>query len=214
MVVLEATVDAAQIERELEQVEGPEVEVEGEMTAGPGIGGDSDGATGALATIGRRLTLILGALGVLAQLDTILEILDGIFRAVEVALLPLIGLITAFLRPVLDRLLRLFADFSFDDAFAQLEQIIGETVDAIGEDISQIVTSPSEFASDTERDFRRFGGELQREFGDNQLLPGFDTTTNDVLGLLGGNEFSNSGLKSVLSNGSQEDRTEDSPGGR
>jgi len=214
MVVLEATVDAQQIERELEQVEDPEVEVEGDLTPSsePGTGSDDDSAM--LGEIGRRLTLILGALGVLTQLDTILEILSGIFRAVEVALLPLIGLITAFLRPVLDRLLRLFADFDFDQAFSELERIVGDTVDDITGELSQLVRSPGEFASDTRDDIQQGVGQIGGELGGRQLLPGFSTTGNDILGLLPGNEFSNAGLTEATSNDTENTRTEDSPGGR
>lgn len=194
-------------ESALEDVEDREIGV-----AGPsGLGGDSDGG-GALAGIGRKLMLILGALGVLAQLDTIMELLDGIFRAIEVALLPLVALITAFLRPVLTKLLRLFADFSFDEAFEDFERIIGEIVSAIGEDINQMITTPGEFVSDTQRDFDRFGGSIRDELGDNQLFPGFETTGNDVLNLLAGNEFSNAGIQKFFSNNGEDVQNEDSPG--
>lgn len=211
MVVLEATVDQSQVERELEQIDDPQVEVEGEMAAGPGLGGDEDGALGALAGIGRKLTLILGALGVLAQLDTILEILDGLLRAVEVALLPLIGLITAFLRPVLDRLLRLFADFSFDDAFAQLEQVIGSIVDDIGGEISQELNElvPG-FLGTTEEGTRdpsnpRTAADIgEQTFGEGSPIGRIFNFAS---------EFSNAGLQSGLSDKSEENRSEDSPGG-
>lgn len=194
-------------ESALEDVEDREIGVTG--PSGPG--GDSD-SEGALAGIGKKLTLILGALGVLSQLDTIMELLSGIFRAIEVALLPLVALITAFLRPVLTKLLRLFADFSFDEAFGKLERIIGETVSAIAEDINQMITTPREFVSDTQRDFGRAGEDIRDELGDNQLLPGFETTGNDLLDLLASNEFSNAGIDKIFSNSGQEVQNEDSPG--
>jgi hypothetical protein len=212
MVVLEATVDESQVQSELEQIDDPQVDVEGELAPGPGFDGGGDGeAVGQLAQIGRRLTLILGALGVLSQLDTVLEILDGIFRALEVALLPLIGLITAFLRPVLQRLLRLFADFSFDQAFAQLEQVIGDIVDDVGGEISQelnqlapdfIGSNPMEIPDVTTRSEIADLGE--QTFGSGSPIGRIFNFAS---------EFSNAGLQNSLSNNSEENQSEDSPGG-
>lgn len=72
---------------------------------GGGVSGGSDESLNLLGNIGRKLTLILGALGALLQLDSILELIDGVLRVLELALLPFVALVNTFLRPVLQKLL-------------------------------------------------------------------------------------------------------------
>lgn len=209
MVVLEATVDETQVERELEQIEDPEVEVNGEMTPGPGLADGGDGETASqLGNISRRLLAILGVLGVLLQLDTVVEILDGLFRAVEVALLPLIGLINAFLRPLLENLLRFMADFDFDNITGEISGLIDESISRVSSEIQDAL--PDFVPEGTGETITRIGGRQAVETVSRTAAPGVGVTLLDLIG----NEFSNAGLTSIISNDSEEDRAEDSPGSR
>lgn len=196
-------------ESALEDVEDREIGVTG--PAGPG-GDDSEGVR--LAQIGRKLTLILGALGVLAQLDTIMEVLNGIFRAIEVALLPLVGLITAFLRPVLTKLLRLFADFSFDEAFGQLENVFNNVVDNISDEVKAAipgVSGTSRFEDESFGTQSFFEGEGTREGpGGSRVIE--DSPADKILDFLASTEFSNAGIQKLFSNNGEDVQNEDSPG--
>jgi len=86
-----------------------------------GGGGQGGGIGGMLGGISTKLAGILGFVAILASLKPIQEILSGIQRLFSITLLPLIALLTTFLRPILQKLLRLVAGVNFDS--------IGETID-------------------------------------------------------------------------------------
>ena len=209
MVVLEATVDRQQVERELEQIEDQEVGVDAEVTGGAGEQEQGE-QTQILGNMARRLTLILGALGVLLQLDTVVEILNGLFRMLEVAFLPIIALLNAFLRPIMERLLRLIGSVDFTDLFGQLERFVDNVLTEIGQRFENFVqdvwptgeTSPRETA-------RQTAGQA----GDTLV----ETTTPipsgglDMFRMLG-TEFSNSGLQEFLSEKSSDIPLQNLPG--
>lgn len=214
MVVLEATVDESQVERELESIDDPEVDVNGELQPSNDLGGDDGGGGGGqLATISRRLLAILGAVGALLQLDTVVELLEGIFRVVELALLPFIALFNAVLAPILQDLARSVAEFDFDQFTDNIGDMITDGIDNlisglpfVGDDTSPgggggTGTSPA-------------GGPVPSNTrpgpGGSQIVEG--SVADDVFNLIG-NEFSNAGISEFLSNQGNDTSSEDSPGG-
>lgn len=107
-----------------------------------GLGGDGGkgkgkggGVAGMLGGISGKLVAILGVLGFLASLKPIQELLTGIQRLFSVAILPLVALLNALLRPVLQKLLKFIGNLDFDNLLADLTTklgaIFGEAVDTL-----------------------------------------------------------------------------------
>jgi len=209
MVVLEATVDRQQVERELEQIEDQEVGVDAEVTGGPDQQEQSE-QTNMLGDIGRRLTLILGIIGVLLQLDTVVEILNGLFRMLEVALLPVVALLNAFLQPIMERLLRLMGSVDFTDLFGQLERFVDNVLTEIGQRfesfIQDIWPTGEGGVGDTVREGAGQAGDTLVE-----TTTPIPTGGLDMFRMLG-TEFSNSGLQEFLSEKSSDIPLQDLPG--
>lgn len=240
MVVLEATVDSSQVERELEQVEDPEVEVEGEMTAGDGFGGGGQETGSMLADISRRLLTIIGIVGVLLQLDTVVELLNGLFRILEVALLPILGIINALLRPLMQSLLQFIGNLDFDNLIqsltTELLNVLNDFANQIAQEIRNLVGLGDQPESETEEQVRGIArGQLAAQLGGAPGLTGVagtiggltsDLERQDIDRLIErlqnndsgnvfdmiGNELSNEGLREYLSNDSTGTTNEDSPG--
>jgi len=92
----------------------------GEGDDGIGGGGGEGGAGaggigGLLGGISAKLAGILGFVAFLASLKPIQELLGGLQRLFSVAILPLVALLNAFLRPILQKLLRFIGGLDFDN---------------------------------------------------------------------------------------------------
>ena len=208
MVVLTATVDREQVERELEQIEDQEVGVDAEVTGGQDQQEQSE-QTQILGNIGRRLMAILGIIGVLLQLDTVVEILNGLFRMLEVAVLPLVALLNAFLRPIMERLLRFIGDLDVGEIFNDLESLFDEMVMNIGEAITDTVPGINEGTVGEGLSRGKRGLEWLFEPTSGEELVEDTSNLFDTIG----NEFSNTALAEWFSNQGNEKRSEDTPGG-
>jgi len=210
MVVLEATVDQSQVERELEQIDDPQVDVEGEMTP---TGGQAQEQTQLLGGIGRKLTMILGAVGALLQLDTVIELLDGMFRILEIALLPLIAIINALLRPVLESLLQWISSINFDMVTNAIEEVMNNVVDNIGRDIQRALGLTQSQSGDPTG---YFGGEAEierlSEANQSRGGGGSDQPPQTMWEQLG-SEFSPEALREKWAEFTSENTDNDGPGG-
>jgi len=114
----------------------------GDAMGESGDGGqDGGGGTvgGMLGGISAKLAGILALVGFLASLEPIQELLSGIQRFFSVALLPLIALLSTFLRPILQKLLRFVGNLDFDnlaqDLSTKLGAILERFLDAAVEEI-------------------------------------------------------------------------------
>lgn len=115
-----------------------EKSAEGGDSASAGLGGGGKkggGIGGMLGGISGKLVAILGVLGFLASLKPIQELLSGIQRLFSVAILPLVALLNALLRPVLTKLLKFIGNLDFDnlveDLTTKLDNILGETLESL-----------------------------------------------------------------------------------
>lgn len=121
----------------LDNIASQSVEAEGEGGTALGGGGQGQGGGigGMLGGIAGKLVAILGVLGFLASLKPIQELLSGIQRLFSVAILPLVALLNALLRPVLQKLLKFIGNLDFDnlleDLTTKLGNIFGEAVDRL-----------------------------------------------------------------------------------
>jgi len=109
-------------------------------------GGDGDRGGGIL---GKRLTAVVSLLSrVLAAVGVITLIpglLDGVFRLLEIALLPIGVLFQNLLAPLIQRLLRFFASTNLFDKIGTFADIIVDTVQSLIEDIQPLINEISNF---------------------------------------------------------------------
>jgi len=109
-------------------------------------GGDGDRGGGIL---GKRLTAVVSLLSrVLAAVGVITLIpglLDGVFRLLEIALLPIGVLFQNLLAPLIQRLLRFFATTNLFDKIGTFADIIVDTVQSLIEDIQPLINEISNF---------------------------------------------------------------------
>jgi hypothetical protein len=103
-------------------------------------GGDGDRGGGIL---GKRLTAIVSLLSrVLAAVGVITLIpglLDGVFRLLEIALLPIGVLFQNLLAPLIQRLLRFFASTNLFDKIGRFADIIVQSVQGLVNDIQPLI---------------------------------------------------------------------------
>lgn len=128
------------VDEALEGIDGEDAEMaapSGDEDEGMGGLGDIFGAMSA------KLTAILGFVAFLATLKPIKELFSGLQRLFSVAILPLVALLTAFLRPILQRLLRFIGTLDFDnlmqDLLNRLQDFLGRLPDLISEAIDRVV---------------------------------------------------------------------------
>jgi len=137
---------------------------DGGMAAG---GRDSGGTVGGmLGSISTKLAGILGFVAFLASLEPIQELLGGLQRLFSVAILPLVALLTTFLRPILQKLLRFIGSLDFNNIWESL----GSRLSDILMDVGDIIV-------------RSFKDAL---FGTNQASRSEETATGRALGLSAG----------------------------
>lgn len=121
-------------------------EAAGETGTGDGQAGG--GAGGIMGGISAKLAGILAAVGFLASLKPIQEILSGIQRLFSITLLPLIALLTTFLRPILTKLLRLVASVDFENIAERigtnLRAIFNSIITKIGRSVSNALNISQE----------------------------------------------------------------------
>lgn len=106
--------------------------------AGAGTAGRA-GLGAILTTIVSTLGAILGFVAFLATLEPIQELFKGLQRLFTVAILPLVSLINAFLRPVLRKLLRFIgnANLDFSSIFSRLSDSIESALNNVVDGIAQ-----------------------------------------------------------------------------
>jgi len=96
-------------------------------------------AGGVLGAITAKLAAILGFVTFLATLKPIQELLSGLQRLFSVAVLPLVALLTTFLRPILQKLLRFIGDLDFNNIVQSLRSAVSEVVSNVVQNVlSQI----------------------------------------------------------------------------
>lgn len=104
--------------------------------AGAGAGGGGgdflSGILERLGGIGRILSTAVAALGVITAVP---GLLSGVFRLLEVALLPIGILFQNLLAPLIQRLLRFFAT---NDIFSKIESFARQVVSAVTNFVSQV----------------------------------------------------------------------------
>jgi len=110
----------------------------GETDAEAGQGG---GIGGLLGGISAKLAGILGFVTFLASLKPIQEILSGLQRLFSIAILPLVAILTTFLRPILQKLLIFFSNINFDNLIESLATNIDRVLTGIARDISNDIAS-------------------------------------------------------------------------
>jgi len=131
---------------------------------GEGMGGaDQDGGAGGgiggmLGGISTKLAGILGFVAFLSSLKPIQELLGGLQRLFSVAILPLVALLTTFLRPILQKLLRFIGNLDFNNLGASLAKNITPILDQLPSLISKAINNVggniTDFtASDVAKDF-------------------------------------------------------------
>jgi len=107
-------------------------------------GGDRDSGAGIL---GKRLTAVVSLLSrVLAAVGVITLIpglLDGVFRLLEIALLPIGVLFQNLLAPLIQRLLRFFATTNLFDKIGRFADIIVQSVQGLVNDIQPLINDIS-----------------------------------------------------------------------
>lgn len=105
--------------------------------SGAGGGGTVGGLLGGIST---KLAGILALAGFLASLKPIQELLSGLQRLFSVAILPLVALLTTFLRPVLQKLLRFIGGLDFNNLVeslrTNLSQVLNNLVDRVTQGIA------------------------------------------------------------------------------
>jgi len=113
----------------------------GEGEAGGPAGGGGEGTVGGLlGGISTKLAGILGFVSFLASLKPIQELLSGIQRFFSAAILPLVQLLNAFLRPILQKLFRFISTLDFDNLISSLitnlTRVFNNLTDRIGRNIA------------------------------------------------------------------------------
>lgn len=108
--------------------------------AGESDGGEQGGIGGLLGGISAKLAGILGFVGFLASLKPIQELLSGLQRLFSIAILPLVSLLTTFLRPILQQLLRFISELDFNNLIQSLVTNLRTLFNNIGSDISQQIS--------------------------------------------------------------------------
>lgn len=117
-------------------------------TIGDAVGGDDTGGGGGtvggmLGGISAKLAGILGFVTFLASLKPIQELLSGLQRLFSVAILPLVSLLTTFLRPVLQKLLQFIARIDFDNLIQslsnQFSRILGNFASELSNEIKTTI---------------------------------------------------------------------------
>jgi hypothetical protein len=159
------------------------------LSGGSGKGGQGGGVGGLLGGISTKLAAILGFVAFLASLKPIQELLSGIQRLFSVAILPLVSLLTTFLRPILQKLLRFIGNLDFDNLLQDLTSKLGtiastaaqdaiEQLPGVGNDQAANIVDDIGTAlfgdADTRSIFAGTGGTISRE----QLAK--DTFTRDL----------------------------------
>jgi len=113
-----------------------------------GAGGGADGDRGG-GILGKRLTAVVSLLSrVLAAVGVITLIpglLDGVFRLLEIALLPIGVLFQNLLAPLIQRLLRFFATTNLFDKIGTFADIIVQTVQSLINDLQPLINEISNF---------------------------------------------------------------------
>lgn len=107
--------------------------------AGSGIGG-------MLGGISTKLAGILGFVAFLASLKPIQELLTGLQRLFTVAILPLVALLTTFLRPILQKLLRFVGSLDFNNLAESLLRNLTPILDRLPQIISKGLKETSQSA--------------------------------------------------------------------
>jgi len=125
-----------------------------DLTADVGAEGDGGGQAGIVGAgggdgdrgggiFGKRLTAVVSLLSrVLAAVGVITLIpglLDGVFRLLEIALLPIGVLFQNLLAPLLQRLLRFFATTNLFDKIGRFADIIVQSVQGLVNDIQPLI---------------------------------------------------------------------------
>ena len=144
-------------------------------------GGNGDGAGGGigglLGGISAKLAGILGFVAFLASLKPIQELLGGLQRLFSVAILPLVALLNAFLRPILQKLLRFIGGLDFSSLEA-LFRSFGEQIDKILSDTIQKVTGLGQGQAQTASENIQTGLELSNAFfNPSEPITGTDVAT-------------------------------------
>jgi len=115
----------------------------GDAVGGDGAGGGGGTVGGLLGGIAGKLAAILGFVTFLASLKPIQELLSGLQRLFSVAILPLVSLLTTFLRPVLQKLLQFIAQLDFENIvaslLANLQRVFNNSIDQLGNEISSSI---------------------------------------------------------------------------
>jgi len=106
---------------------------------GEGGGAAGGGIGGMLGGISAKLAGILGFVAFLASLKPIQEILGGLQRLFSVAILPLVALLTTFLRPILQKLLRFIGNLDFNSLGRSLLKSLGPILDRLPQIIAEAV---------------------------------------------------------------------------
>lgn len=114
---------------------------EGAADGGGAGGGAGGGIAGALGGISAKLAGILAFVGFLATLKPIQELLSGLQRLFSVAILPLVALLTTFLRPIMQKILRFVADLDFDNLVESLTTKIDAALQNLGDQVAQKINN-------------------------------------------------------------------------
>jgi len=201
-----------------------------EVNFGDGATDNGQGGIGGmLGGISTKLAGILAAVGVLASLKPIQEILSGIFRILSVAILPFVSLLNAILQPILLRLTRFIGELDFDSSFqkffrgleAIFERIIGQITTGIAENIPGIGGTEADRVVDRGLGFGEqlfnltvpgagLGNQL-RQRSEDFTPGGIRENLNITLGLFG--EQSNSVLKQNSSESNNRETSDNGAGG-
>jgi len=202
--------------------------------AADGEGGAAQGGTaGILGGISKKLTAVLGLVAFLASLKPIQEILSGLQRLFSIAILPLVALLTTFLRPILQDLLRFVANLDFDNLVKDLSNKFSQALNELGDIIVRSLSDAIFGTGQATRGEQQFtgnllgasaafpapgiGGLLGPQVGEELLsnqrlqsrLPGAASTlaqqSTGPLGILNSfNEFASSTLQSNTANSNAE----------
>lgn len=179
----------------------------GMAMAGSGGGGKGGkgGIAGMLGGILGKLTVILGAAMFLASLKPIKELLSGLQRMFSVAILPLVALLSAFLKPLMQKLLKFIGNLDWDNLAKDLTSKLNKLFQGFVEDIIMALPFTGEketkstmdalFGSDEHRSiFAGVGGTMSPEelnkpsFFEHQVLGFGNPNKDNFLGL--GDQYS------------------------
>lgn len=150
----------------------------GEAGTGQEQGGGGGGAVGGLlGGISAKLAGILGFVAFLATLKPIQELLSGLQRLFSVAILPLVALLNAFLRPILQKLLRFIGELDFDNL---TQELLGALSGVLNDFADAIVTSFKDAVFGTDE-----ASEQQEQFSSSVAEGGIIGLSNIAGGGLG-----------------------------